>query len=94
VTTRGQQTQSVLATIDAALRDGTVSGDAMRWTPESPSPTQAPPPPSPRRPHAFGNLTGQVIYGSGSASAEYFVRLLAAPYAEHPDYRSEWRPGG
>lgn len=39
----GDRTQSVIDAIDGALDDWTVSGDAMRWTPE---PTQ--PPSSPR----------------------------------------------
>jgi hypothetical protein len=27
-----------------------------------------------------------------AALAEYHLRLLALPYADHPDYREEWRP--
>ncbi len=31
-------------------------------------------------------------WGYGSALADDLLRLLALPYADHPDYRDDWRP--
>ena len=31
-------------------------------------------------------------YPAGHAPATLVLRLLALPYADHPDYRQEWRP--
>lgn len=41
---------------------------------------------------AGGEICGTFVYTMGSISAEYFVKMLALPYADRPGYRDEWRP--
>jgi hypothetical protein len=32
------------------------------------------------------------MLGAEPVIADHFLRILAVPYADHPDYREEWRP--
>ncbi|MPY55615.1 DUF6221 family protein [Streptomyces acidicola] len=39
------------------------------------------------------NRAGSEFMEGRAQSARHVLRLLALPYADHPDYREEWRPG-
>lgn len=64
-------TSAVLGQIDRTLRDSTVSGDAMRWTPEGGKQPEPSGPPAP-----WHDLRGAVIVFEVNVDTAEFTRAL------------------